>query len=142
MLFRDGFLQVGGDQRLHDHAAGGIGRGDDTVGQQLPHAIVGHQRADLVAREQFHLAAAIARGHAHPVAIGIRRDDQVGAFLLGEIGGHRERFGILGIGRFDRRETAIFHLLLRDGEIMETQAVEHRFGDDAARAVDRSEDDL
>ena len=70
-------------------------------------AVIGHDRADLVAGEQDHLPAGIAHGHAHAVGVGIGRQDDVGVLGFRLLDREFQRLGILGIRRFHRRETAI-----------------------------------
>ena len=105
-------------------------------------AVEGHQRADLIAGEQFEFAGHVAHRDAHAVAIRIGGDDEVRVFAFRERDGHRERVGVLGIRRCDRREPAVEAFLLGHGEVAEAELVEHRFRDDAAGAVDCGEDNL
>ncbi len=142
MFGGDGLLQVGGNQRLDDDAAAGIGGGDHAIGDKLLHPVVGHERTDLIAGQQFELPGAIARGHAHAIAIRVRGDDEVGAFFFRQRHGLGQRLGILGIRRLDRRKAAILHFLGGDRQVAESEAVEHRLDNDAADAMDRGEDDL
>ena len=141
MLLGDGALEIGGDESFHDHAARRVLRRDDAEFDELPHAVVRHERTDLVAGQEFEAARGIAHRHAHAVAVRVGGDDEIRAILLGELHGERERLGVLGVRRFHRGETSVGDLLRGHRGVAETQPVEHRLDDRPADAVDRGEDD-
>ncbi len=79
-MFRDRFLQIGRDKRFDNDGAGGVLLVEHAELEKRLRPVVGEERTDLIAREQFHLAARGPDRDAHSIAIRIRRDDQVGAF--------------------------------------------------------------
>ena len=141
-FFRNGFLEVGGDERLDDHAARAVGGGEDAFLKKARGAIPREDRADLVAAEEFHFPLGVAGSDAHAVVIGIGGDDEVCAGAVRLRDRHGERLGVFGVGRFNGREPAIGNFLLGDGVALEAQSSEHRLDDHAADAVERGVDDL
>ena len=103
--------------------------------------ILGDQRPDLVAGEQFHFSVAIAHRDAHSVASGsVAITRSAFPFSASSIA-ESQRLGIFRVWRFHRRK--IVHRIdpvparLR----IETEPLEHRLDDDAAGSVDRGVDD-
>ena len=142
MRIGDGFLQVGGHERLDDRAARRVFLGDDSERDHLLHAIRSDERTDLIAREELHFSFAVPDGHAHAVAIRVRCHDDIRRLLFRQRDGLRERLGIFRIRRLHRRKLAVEFILLRNRRETEAEPLEHRLDDDSTCAVNRRQNHL
>ena len=83
----------------------------------------------------------VAHGDAHAVAVRVGGDDEVGAFFVGELHAQGQGLGVLRVGRLDGGEAAVHHVLLGDGDVIESEGFQRGQGQHAAGAVDGREDD-
>ena len=81
-------------------------------------------------------------GHADAVGIGVGRENEVGANLVGELQRQREGAGVLRIRGSDGREAAVVLALLLDDVRVDADAAEGGHDHDVAGAMDIREDDL
>ena len=138
----DGVLHGASDEGLEEDSVLFVFVIEDAEIKHRLQAIPAHEGAGLIAREEDHFALVIADADAHAVAIRIGADDDVSAFFVGEIDGHFQGRGVLGVRGFDGGEAAITHVLLGDGEVVEAELFQQDRDEHATGAVEGGEDDF
>ena len=138
----DGVLHGAGDEGLQEDGVLFVFVIEDAEIKHRLQAIPAHEGAGLVAGQEDHFTLVIADADAHAVAIRIGADDDVCAFFVGEIDGHLQGRGVLGVRRFDGGEAAVAHVLLGDGEEVEAELFQQHGDEHAAGAVECGEDNF
>ena len=70
-------LETGGHKSLDQGGTTPVRLGDNSLLEEGPDPVPGHQRANLVATQQLHFALRITNCHSHAIAIRISADDRI-----------------------------------------------------------------
>ena len=100
--------------------------------------ITGHERGDLVAGQQDEFSLIVADGAAHAVGIRVGAQRDVGTHGVGPFHHHPHGRRLFRIGRHDRREIAVAHILVvHMVDLRETGLLEPGGHQADARAMER-----